>query len=259
MNKSAINLSPLGKKTAGVTTYDNKLLYPIARSENSIYGVDIWNIYELSWLNLKGKPEIAMLELIVPASSPNIVESKSLKLYLTSFSDTKFASIKKVVATIKKDLTAVIGTDIMLNIVSKFITKDFSGVCLDDYDITCDIYNVHPKFLTTEKKLITETLYSHLLKSNCPVTGQPDWGSIQISYTGPKINHAGLLKYIISFRHQQEFHEQCIERMFTDIMRHCQPQKLTVYGRYTRRGGIDINPYRSTTKGLPGNQRLPRQ
>ena len=265
---------PLGEKTEYITTYTPDLLYPIARQigrteigvgkELPFYGYDVWNGYELSWLNAKGKPEVAIGELIFPITSVNLIESKSLKLYLNSFNSSKFSSIEEVSKMIIKDLSASVQAEVGVKIIhiNDYQEKLFnlSGICLDNNNITCDKYNINPNYLLVEEIETEEILYSHLLKSNCLVTGQPDFASVQISYQGNKINHQGLLKYIVSFRDHNEFHEQCIERIFVDIMRKCAPKQLTVYGRYTRRGGLDINPYRSTYQNyLAKNMRLYRQ
>ena len=257
---------PLGKTTKYATEYSPELLYPIARQIKQLpmQGYDIWNAFELAWLNKQGKPMVALGEFIIPAQSPNLIESKSFKLYLNSFNNTKFADFGEVVGLMQSDLSKAAGSEVAVKIMpvndysANQISK-FTGVNLDNLDIQCDQYNPYPEYLFTEEQPITETVYSDLLKSNCPVTLQPDWGSVQISYTGQKINHEGLLKYIVSFRNHNEFHEQCIERIFTDIMNQCAPQKLIVYGRYTRRGGLDINPVRSTDDIKVENIRLCRQ
>ena len=272
------NNSELGKKTDYDQTYNPERLYPIPRAGKRLeigidpnalpfYGFDCWNHYEVSWLNSKGKPMVAIAEIYYDCASPYIVESKSLKLYFNSFNNAKFDSIATVENTVKKDLEKIIDAEVIVSIhplkQSQMITmqQTFSGKCIDDLDIECSQYMVNPNLLSTSKEEITEVLYSDLLKSNCLVTNQPDWGSVQISYSGPKINREGLLQYLVSFRNHNEFHEQCIERIFVDIMHICKPSELTVYGRYTRRGGLDINPYRSTKKtaGKNLNQRLIRQ
>lgn len=266
----------LGKKTEYEFKYNPDKLFPIARDikrkelgidSNALpfVGFDYWNHYEVSWLNAKGKPIVAMAEIIYDCGSPNMIESKSLKLYFNSFNNTKFDSASEVEAVIKKDLEERILSPVIVNIIELTTNKNnfenFAGECLDDIDIDCSVYTVNPSFLTTDEKTVEETLYSNLLKSNCLVTGQPDWASVQIIYQGLKINREGLLKYIVSYRNHQEFHEQCIERIFMDILKYCRPNELTVYGRYTRRGGLDINPYRSTKKTTFENKnfRLIRQ
>ncbi len=266
LDHEELNLSPLGKETTYATEYQRDLLFPIPRKTKRdeiqvpellpFYGVDIWNAYEISWLNNKGKPIVAIGEFILPCTSPNIVESKSIKLYLNSFTNTRFESVTAVRDIIQQDLSDYVGAPVQVNIIplsefSQSEIKNFSGTCIDELDVQCDEYMVNPAFLTTEEEIVSEVLYSDLLKSNCLVTGQPDWGSVQIQYTGKKIQHAGLLKYIVSFRNHIEFHEQCVERIFMDIMRACQPQKLTVHACYTRRGGLDINPFRSTENIFP--------
>jgi 7-cyano-7-deazaguanine reductase len=266
--------APLGKKTAYVSHYQRDLLFPIARKTNRaklglsdslpFKGVDIWNAYEISWLNSKGKPVVALGEFIFPCESPNLVEAKSFKLYLNSFNNTPFANVEEVIATLQRDLSDILEAPIQVrvNLVDQFIprtTSAFSGINLDQLDISCDTYLINPDFLQTENEIVSEVLFSDLLKSNCLITGQPDWGSVQIHYTGKKIQHVGLLQYIVSFRDHNEFGEQCVERMFMDILQRCAPQKLSIYARYTRRGGKDINPYRSTEEGIPDNFQLCRQ
>lgn len=258
--------SPLGKSISYVGNYQRDLLFVIPRKlqrdkiqmpdKVPFKGVDIWNAWELSWLNAKGKPIVALGEFIFPCESPNLIESKSFKLYLNSFNNTRFNSTDEATKVIQRDLSAAAGADVKIKIipVEKFlqpIVRPFAGVRLDHLDIPCDTYHVAPEFLKTEEKNVTETVYSDLLKSNCPVTGQPDWASIQVSYTGKKISHEGLLKYIVSFRNHDEFHEQCVERIFMDILQHCQPNVLCVHACYTRRGGLDINPFRSTEADFP--------
>lgn len=270
--------SELGKKTVYPQSYNADCLYPIARAGKRLeigidpdappfVGFDCWNHYEVSWLNEKGKPIVAIAEITYDCNSPFIIESKSLKLYFNSFNQFKFKSADAVIQTIQIDLeprlqSAVTVTLHPLNSAQlPEMRTAFKGICLDELDIECSTYNTDPNFLHTENTVVKESVYSDLLKSNCLVTHQPDWGSVRICYEGNKINHAGLLRYIVSYRNHNEFHEQCIERIFVDILKRCQPKKLTVYGRYTRRGGLDINPYRSNHvvdfKGL--NYRLPRQ
>lgn len=255
--------SELGKKTDYDQSYNPDRLYSIPRAgkrteigvnQNALpfVGFDCWNHYEVSWLNEKGKPIVAMAEIYYDCHSPMIVESKSLKLYFNSLNNTRFKSASEAEKTIKKDLERVITAEVNV-ILHKLVDSSnaqchehFDGTCIDDLDIECTTYTVTPDYLSTTDKLVKETLYTDLLKSNCLVTNQPDWGSVQIIYEGNQINHEGLLRYIVSYRNHNEFHEQCIERIFVDIMNYCKPSELTVYGRYTRRGGLDINPYRST-------------
>jgi 7-cyano-7-deazaguanine reductase len=218
-------------------------------------------------LNGKGKPVVAIAEIVYDCHSPNIIESKSLKLYFNSFNNTKFNSAEAVETLIKNDLKRRVGDEVLVRLyllnqdVNVTLQKHFDGESLDDLDIECSVYLVDPSFLHVGDQEVRESLYSDLLKSNCLVTNQPDWGSVQITYSGKKIDREGILKYLISFRNHNEFHEQCIERIFMDIMQYCQPNQLTVYGRYTRRGGLDINPYRSTEPYVfeDKNSRLIRQ
>lgn len=274
-NLTSIHHSPLGKHSEYKSHYQPDLLFPITRAlqrENlgithsiPFYGVDVWNAYELSWLNPKGKPMVAIAEFHIPCTSPCLIESKSFKLYLNSFNHTKYTSMDEVSQTIARDLSLATGSDVFVKITalheaSKKIVTQFNGLTLDHLDIECDTYQVNSHFLTTENSIVSEVLHSDLLKSNCLITGQPDWGSLQISYTGNKINHENLLKYIISFRNHHEFHEHCVERIFMDILHHCKPTTLSVHAHYVRRGGLDINPYRSTELSIPNSfLRLSRQ
>ncbi|WP_133647408.1 NADPH-dependent 7-cyano-7-deazaguanine reductase QueF [Paraburkholderia flava] len=269
--------SPLGKPSAYLEQYDASLLFPIARrnareqigigAQLPFFGSDIWNAYELSWLNTRGKPQIAVATFYVPADSANIVESKSFKLYLGSFSQTTFDSIETVRDTIRRDVSAVCGATVSAHLAppaefGKLQLEEFDGLSLDRLDLDTDVYHPDASLLKAalDESPVEETLYSNLLKSNCPVTGQPDWGSVQIHYAGPQIDHAGLLRYIISYRNHTGFHEQCVERIFIDIARQCQPLKLAVYARYTRRGGLDINPFRTNYNlPMPDNLRTARQ
>lgn len=270
--------SNLGKETDYNFNYDSSKLFAIARKhkrdeigiDNNMLpfkGYDCWNHYEVSWLNQKGKPVVATAEIIYDCSSECIVESKSLKLYFNSLNNTKFSNADELEQIIKKDISNCIGADVVVNLQDlntsnlRMIQNNFDGICIDERDIECTKYTVEPRYLSIEYKTVKdEVLYSNLLKSNCLVTGQPDWGSVQIIYSGNKIDQEGLLKYLVSFRNHNEFHEQCIERIFVDIIKYCQPEELTVYGRYTRRGGLDINPYRTNKKDYKTtNNRLIRQ
>lgn len=257
---STAEKSQLGQTTVYCNQYNPRLLFPIPRQEKRdelgfdlsnlpFDGFDIWTAYEVSWLNPKGKPVVMVADFSFPADSPNLIESKSFKLYLNSFNGTKFSSADAVIALMESDLTAAAGGEVYAEFRNvnedELLIGQLPGECLDELDIRVDSYALNPAILTASDSFVSETLNSHLLKSNCLVTGQPDWGSVVISYDGPQINRENLLKYLISFREHNEFHEQCVERIFTDIMNHCQPLKLTVYARYVRRGGLDINPYRS--------------
>jgi 7-cyano-7-deazaguanine reductase len=270
-------LSPLGKPTEYRSDYAPELLYPIPRQLKRdelgidgaalpFVGEDLWNAYELSWLNPKGKPQVAVAAFRVPADSPNLVESKSLKLYLNSFNQTTFADAAAVTTAIAGDLSAAARAAVSVNIETLDRRPPASigypdGVLLDELDIACDTYQPAPQLLTvTAGGEVEETLFSHLLKSNCLVTGQPDWAMVVIRYRGRPIDRASLLRYIVSFREHNEFHEQCVERIFCDIRRRCAPLALAVHARYTRRGGLDINPFRSSGEfPAPDNTREIRQ
>ncbi|URG51930.1 NADPH-dependent 7-cyano-7-deazaguanine reductase QueF [Pectobacterium quasiaquaticum] len=268
----------LGKPTPYHDRYDAALLQPVPRSLNRdplgiypdslpFHGADIWTLYELSWLNNRGVPQVAVGEMHLNAKSLNLIESKSFKLYLNSFNQTAFDSWESVRATLAKDLAHCAQGDVSitlfkLNELEGLPLAGFTGDCIDDQDIQIDSYDFNADYLATNEQdapVVEETLVSHLLKSNCLITHQPDWGSVQIQYRGKRINREALLRYIVSFRHHNEFHEQCVERIFNDIMRYYQPEKLSVYARYTRRGGLDINPWRSNTPFNAPNGRLPRQ
>lgn len=224
----------------------------MSKESLTFYGVDSWNHYEVSCLNTKGKPLVATAQIRYDCNSPRIVESKSLKLYFNTFNNIKFSNLIELQGLIKHDLEQALCTEVFVSLqpLSDCRLSDvrcgFIGLCLDTLDIHCQNYTVDPGLLFTHAQLVEEKLYSDLLRSNCLITHQPDWGSIFIDYKGHKIDHSGLLKYIVSFRNHNEFHEQCIERIYVDIMNYCKPEKLTVYGRYTRRGGLDINPLRSS-------------
>lgn len=269
---------PLGKQTDFVKAYTPALLFPIPRNEGRnelgigeqlpFVGVDIWNHYEVSWLNAKGKPEVAVAQISVPAESRCLIESKSMKLYFNSLNFSRLDSEHAFVERVENDLSAVAEAPVRVQL---FRSRDLSGsplgevqgINLDELDLSFDdsaFDDVTPQTLSADTaKSVSEQLCSHLLRSNCPVTHQPDWGSVTISYTGGQIDHEGLLRYIVSFRDHSEFHEHCVERIFTDIMARCKPTELTVYARYTRRGGLDINPYRSNVKDSANNIRLFRQ
>ena len=271
------DLSPLGKTAAYQTQYAPELLFPIPRQQKRdelrltgtlpFFGVDIWNAYELSWLNMRGKPQVAIATISAPADSPNIIESKSFKLYLNSFNQTRLANTDALLALLREDLSAGFGAPVHIVLTTPDTFEnvkmgELGGMLLDRLDIEVDQYSPAPELLSAVQgePPVEETLVSHLLKSNCLVTGQPDWASVQIRYVGPQINQEGLLRYLIGFREHNEFHEQCVERIFVDIMRQCAPVKLAVYARYTRRGGLDINPWRSNfSGGPPKNLRTARQ
>jgi 7-cyano-7-deazaguanine reductase len=256
---------PLGRETPYPNRYDPTLLYPISRSMGRsaiglngqplpFVGWDLWRGYEASWLSPTGLPRVALLKIWVPASSPNIVESKSFKLYLNSLNNESFKSSLAVVDLIKQDVSQAIQADVQVQLVesssfaSEQIEEPDESTCLDAMGIEINDYQPNASLLATKSGTgpVKEKVFSRLLKSNCPVTGQPDWASVHIDYTGQPIDHASLLRYIVSFRQHQGFHEQCVEQIFCDIMQQCQPSALSVYARYTRRGGLDINPWRAT-------------
>ncbi len=271
---------PLGQATQYPDQYDPSLLFPIPRAENRLklgikpnqalpfVGVDIWNAFELSWLNKKGKPQIALAEFQVPADSPNMIESKSFKLYLNSLNNARFEDEDEVRARLIADLSAVAGSSISTRIsstelVAKKGIQEMGGVLMDRLDIEIDPKETaDPSLLGVNESFgpIEQCLVSHLLKSNCPVTGQPDWASVEIRYQGRPILEEGLLRYLVGFRQLGEFHEHCVETIFCDIKRQCKPEKLSVYARYTRRGGLDINPFRTDHNApWPSNVRHARQ
>ena len=269
--------SPLGKSSEYVSTYTPSLLFPIPRTAKWAelgvsaetlpwHGTDFWNCFELSWLLPSGKPVVAIGEFAIPADSPNIIESKSFKLYLNSLNQTAFDSPQALQACLEKDLGAAAGKPVSVRIrslgdVEKEGVAGLPGQCIDELDVNISNYEQpQPELLRCNTgKVVEQTLHSHLLKSNCPVTGQPDWGSVVVEYRGPELDAASLLTYLISFRQHADFHEQCVERIFLDLKRLLDPQHLTVYARYVRRGGLDINPYRSLGPVSPENRRLVRQ
>ncbi|WP_411201426.1 NADPH-dependent 7-cyano-7-deazaguanine reductase QueF [Kosakonia cowanii] len=276
-NHQALSGLTLGKTTDYRDTYDASLLQGVPRSLNRdplglkadnlpFHGADIWTLYELSWLNANGLPQVAVGQVELDYASLNLVESKSFKLYLNSFNQTRFASWEEVRSTLQRDLSACAqgAVSVTLYRVDELEGQPvahFAGLCIDDQDIAIDNYEFDAALLTDAASgdVVEETLVSHLLKSNCLITHQPDWGSVQIQYRGGQIDREKLLRYLVSFRHHNEFHEQCVERIFTDIQRFCQPESLSVYARYTRRGGLDINPWRSNTDFVPATGRLARQ
>ena len=275
--------SRLGKPSSYIDQYDASLLFPIPRAakraeigvgDTPIYfGADLWTAYELSWLNLRGKPQVALAHFTVPCETPNIVESKSFKLYLNSFSNTRLADAAQLQGRLRADISeaawrgalraSTVGVKLLLpELFDHEDVAEFDGLSLDRLDVECTRYLPAPDLLSAafDEPGVSEVLTSNLLKSNCLVTGQPDWGSVRISYSGPQIDQQGLLLYLVSFRNHNEFHEQCVERIFMDIWTRCKPVKLTVYARYTRRGGLDINPFRTShPQALPPSVRTARQ
>jgi 7-cyano-7-deazaguanine reductase len=275
--------SQLGKPAPYVDHYDASLLFPILRAPKRtelglhgavpFFGADLWTAFELSWLTPRGKPQVAIAHVTVPCETPNIVESKSFKLYLNSFTNTPFASADEVRERIRADVSEAAwrGAPSQSSVGVRLLMPDqfdaepvheLDGLSLDRLEIDCTQYTPAPELLSAAvgEQPVEEVLTSNLLKSNCLVTGQPDWGSVQVRYSGPQIEQGGLLRYLVSFRNHNEFHEQCVERIFMDIWRRCRPVKLAVYARYTRRGGLDINPFRTSHPvAVPANVRTARQ
>ena len=269
--------SPLGKASEYVATYTPALLFPIPRAAKwaelgltaqtlPYQGVDLWNCYELSWLTPSGKPVVAIAEFAIPADSPNIIESKSFKLYLNSLNQSVFATRDDLAAVLQRDLSNAAGAPVAVRLRSLAEVEAegiarLPGVCIDELEVTIEDYaQPQPELLRCDSgRLISESLHSHLLRSNCPVTGQPDWGTVVVEYAGAALDHGSFLRYLVSFRQHADFHEQCVERIFLDLQRLLKPQALTVYARYLRRGGLDINPYRSMSAVQADNRRLVRQ
>ncbi|WP_312231021.1 NADPH-dependent 7-cyano-7-deazaguanine reductase QueF [Pseudomonas sp.] len=274
---NSVEHSPLGKSSEYIATYSPELLFPIPRAakwaelglsaETLPYrGVDYWNCFELSWLLPSGKPVVAIGEFAIPADSPNIIESKSFKLYLNSLNQSVFATVPALVEVLEQDLSATAGKPVTVRVRSldeaaREGLNALPGSCIDDLDVSISNYAApQPELLDCDPtQIVEQRLHSHLLKSNCPVTGQPDWGSVVVEYRGAALDPASLLAYLVSFRQHADFHEQCVERIFLDLQQCLQPEYLTVYARYVRRGGLDINPYRTTLAEMPANRRLVRQ
>lgn len=270
----SVEHSQLGKETQYPTQYQPEVLFPISRAESRqqyadvegiTQGKDWWHVFEISWLNQLGLPQVAIGRLTLPASSPNLIESKSLKLYFNSLNFTKFDSKEAFIETVERDLSSAAGAKIELQLfqVDELEISKPQGICIDDLVPEC--LSEHPdstllQLDTTAEDDVEITLHSHLLRSNCPVTGQPDWGTIFIRFQGKKPCYRSLLAYIISYRQHNGFHEQCVEQIFADIWKLLGPQKLMVYATYTRRGGLDINPCRvSDLSWMPEPIRLARQ
>lgn len=265
--------SLLGEKAEYRSSYSPDLLQPIPREENRrilglaaelpFHGEDIWNAYELTWLNMRGKPQVATAELRFPADSPNIIESKSMKLYLDSLSMTQYQGPDTVTKAILADLSRAAGAPVTVQLhplIASGSIREFPGNCIDNLDVDCGSENVDPDMLSyASDAIVSEALTSNLLRSLCPVTGQPDSGGILIRYHGRQIDPGSLLRYIVSYRKHQDFHESCVERIFLDIKKQCDPERLSVYARYNRRGGLDINPFRSDFEPTAENLRLWRQ
>ena len=266
---------PLGRTTRFPDRYAPETLCRIERADNReriglnrplpFSGVDIWNAWDLTWLDERGQPQTATAEIRIPAESPGIVESKSMKLYLGSFAMSEYASPAAVRDLIATDLGGCSGANVSVRIDALGDTRARSvgrlpGESLDHTGAECSEWEVDAGLLRADAEtVVSEDLYSDALRSLCPVTGQPDLGSVLVCYEGPRIERASLLRYIVSYRRHQDFHENCVERMFVDISERCGARTLTVYARYQRRGGIDINPFRSNFEDPPRNLRLWRQ
>ncbi|WP_110634824.1 NADPH-dependent 7-cyano-7-deazaguanine reductase QueF [Salinicola salarius] len=259
--------APLGEVSSYPERYDASLLFPIERAANRaplgieasslpFVGGDEWWAFELSWLDLRGKPVVAVARFRLPADSPRLIESKSWKLYLNSFNQTTFAGREAVIDFLVRDLSAAAGAPVTVELFgvddAALAPRAMPGKCIDEIEVDIDRYTPSPELLICDEgDVVEETLHSHLLKSNCPVTGQPDWGSVLIAYRGPRLDRAALLRYIVSYRQHQDFHEHCVEHIFVDLMARCRPQALLVMARYVRRGGLDINPWRATPGWAP--------
>lgn len=252
----------LGKHTEYRFDYDASLLDPISRAEGRaswfsggelpFVGTDIWNAYEVSWLDSRGLPQVRLAKIDVPCNSPNIIESKSMKLYFNSLNQSQFDDEATLLKYLRNDLSACAGGPVGVYLFPVDRAAEFSptvlpGDCLDEQEVDIEHYHPAPACLRVTNDEVAEVCFhSHLLRSLCPVTGQPDWASIVIRMRGPAIDPEGLLQYIVSYRLHQDFHEQCVERIFSDIQTRIKPLWLEVYARYLRRGGIDINPWRSS-------------
>lgn len=258
--------SPLGKPTHYPDRYDPTLLFPIdrggqrqaigVRGRLPFSGADLWTAYELSWLDAHGKPQVAIGRIRVPCDSPALIESKSLKLYLGSFAQEAVGKIDDLARRIEADLSGVCGAGVTVALAAPdapdaCLLADLPGESIDAMAIATDAYEPDPAVLTSSGSVGEETLRSALFRSRCPVTGQPDFGDVMVRYRGPRIDRAGLLRYVVSYRLHAAFHESCVERMFVDILERCGPQALTVYARFLRRGGVDINPFRSNFEHDP--------
>ena len=277
-----LHTGPLGESADYTDGYDSKRLFPMPRQEgreavslsdsDNWHGQDVWTGYEFSWLNEKGKPMVAVLRLTVDATSTHIVESKSMKLYLNGYAQTRFASKQQVSEQLTEDLGAAFGAVVTIELMDSadaaLQVVNLEGQCLDELDVAIDEYRRNPELLNLKggvdqvslgDSTVSEVLTSHLFRSLCPVTAQPDWASLSIGYTGKAIDHEGLLKYLVSYRGHQAFHETTIEGIYADIWRICEPQSLVVSGRFLRRGGLDISPTRSSAPLPVEHRRLSRQ
>jgi 7-cyano-7-deazaguanine reductase len=269
---STFDRSPLGKPTVYPVHYDPALLFSIERAAQRstlppetglpFSGVDIWTAYEITWLDHRGKPQIAVGEFRVNADSPAIIESKSLKLYLGSFAQERVGVAAEIARIIEADLVRACGAPVRVSLLSApsaLRVADLPGVSIDDIDVAFDTFRPDPALLSRGTAAVEESLRSALFRSTCPVTGQPDYADVLVRYRGPRIDRGALLKYLVSYREHAAFQEACVERIFVDIALRCRPDRLTVYARFVRRGGIEINPFRSNFETPPRSERTPRQ
>ncbi|MDE2002240.1 MAG: NADPH-dependent 7-cyano-7-deazaguanine reductase QueF [Betaproteobacteria bacterium] len=267
--------APLGQATGYPDHYAPAQLYPVARAPQRaalgirdrlpFAGVDQWTAYELTWLDPRGRPEVALASFEVPVDSPSIIESKSVKLYLGSLAQTCYPGRDEVATTLARDLSAAAGAPVAVRLegpqaFAAQVLRELDGESLDELPVACDAYDVDPALLAAGGAIVDETLTTRLFRSVCPVTGQPDIASVQIAYRGPRIDRQSLLRYLVSYRCHAGFHEHCVERIFVDVAARCRCEALTVLARFTRRGGIDINPFRSNAgTPNPSNVRTARQ
>ncbi|MGI9260547.1 MAG: NADPH-dependent 7-cyano-7-deazaguanine reductase QueF [Woeseiaceae bacterium] len=269
-----MSTNPLGQSAEYPQEYAPEVLFAIPRTESRatlgidadlpFQGSDIWNAWDFTWLDNRGQPVAGTASFSIDADSPNIVESKSLKLYLGSFAMTRYEDGVDIVKALYDDLTKLTGLPVSVAIDSNFdenvrVIEQLPGQNIDKQPMTRWSDEVDPELLRAADETVTETLHTNLLRSLCPVTGQPDIGSLMIHYRGPRIDRSSLIDYIVSFRQHEDFHETCVERMFLDIKEHCGPDELTVYACYNRRGGIDINPFRTDFGDEPPIGRFWRQ
>jgi 7-cyano-7-deazaguanine reductase len=275
ISRDELRDAPLGHDTGYPDAYQPALLYSVPRAPQRarlgiaealpFTGADLWTAYELTWLDARGKPQVALASLEVPAESPAIVESKSMKLYLGSFAQTRFAEPGEVSVAITHDLTQATGAPVRVVLERPghfpgLELRELDGIDLDSQDVECTAYDVDATLLRTRERDAAETLTTNLFRSMCPVTGQPDIASVQVSYEGPQLDRGALLRYLVSYRCHAGFHEHCVERIFVDLKARCRPRKLAVYARFTRRGGLDINPFRTDTGAqVPAHVRTARQ
>ena len=264
MSKSIVEHSPLGKATDYPERYDPSLLFSMPRAPQRealgltdvlpFTGIDLWTAYEITWLDANGKPALAVAHFRVPAESPRLVESKSLKLYLGSFAQENLTGPSEFSRMVESDLTRACGADVLVELASvadSAAEAPLPGESLDGLSLATDVYDPRPELLIARGPQVEETLRSALFRSRCPVTAQPDYGDVMIHYRGRAIDRAELLRYLVSYRRHPAFHENCVERIFVDVLHRCAPQALSVYARFLRRGGIDINPFRSNFERSP--------